>query len=128
MKPVSRVNPATDENKNMERNSASNEIFNSKSSSGSNYNSALSRTPSDKSTLGADAELGEDVHDESDDSKVSDFGHRAQELATRFAGKAQEYGGKAVEQTGSFVKNHPGPTLLAGFGAGILVGVAIARR
>ncbi len=126
MKPVSRVNTATEENKNTERNSATEESFNSKSSSGSNYNSALTRTPSDKSTLGADAELGEDVEDYS--SKVTDLGHRAQELASRFAGKAQEYGGKAMEQTGSFVKNHPGPTLLAGFGAGILVGVAIARR
>jgi ElaB/YqjD/DUF883 family membrane-anchored ribosome-binding protein len=127
MKPVSRVNNATEDNKESERNSASPESFSSKSSSGSsNYNSALSRTPSDENTLGADAELGEDAGE--DGGNVSNLGHRAQDLVTRFAGQAKEYGGKAVEQTGSFVKRHPGPTLLAGFGVGILVGVAIARR
>lgn len=119
MKPVSRVNNATEENKDTERNSAN-------PSSSTNYNSALTRTPSDKKTLGADAELGENV--EEGGGNVADFGHRAQEMATHLAEQAKDFGGKAVEQTGTFVKNHPGSTLLAGFGAGILVGVAIARR
>ncbi len=111
MKPVSKVNTATEDNKNQDQNSS---------------NSALSRTESNRQTLGADAEFDEKVEGYGD--RVAKIGHRAQEMATDFAGRAQEYGNKAIEETGSFVRSHPGPTLLAGFGAGILVGVAIARR
>lgn len=59
---------------------------------------------------------------------VSNFTHKAQEKLTDVGHKAQEYGGKAVDETRTFVRNNPGQALLIGFGAGLLIGYGFARK
>ncbi len=41
---------------------------------------------------------------------------------------AQEYGQMAVDESRTWIRRHPGQSLLAGFGAGLLAGLLIARR
>lgn len=59
---------------------------------------------------------------------ISNFTAQAQEKVTDVAHKAQEYGEKAVGETRTFVRNNPGQALLIGFGAGLILGYAVARK
>lgn len=104
MKPVSRVNTATDDNKenrNQERNTTS-------SSQGQGQN------PSQSS--------------EGFSGAIGNFTDRAQDMASQAIEKVQEYGESALEQTGSFVRRYPAQTLLAGLGVGLILGWALSRR
>lgn len=129
MKPVTNVNPATDETKQQRKNTT--EEADKKPGSSGSYsdsyfkdvgeNSAQSRRPVSEShpSMGADFELGK---------KISGIGHRAQEIASTAYDSAREYGGQAVEQTGTFIRRYPTQMLFAGFGAGVLLGLIIRRR
>ena len=59
---------------------------------------------------------------------ISQLKAKAQETASDVAHKAQEYGGKAVEETRSYVRHNPGQSLLIGFGAGLVIGYTLSRK
>ena len=101
MKPISRVNTATDENK---------------ENRGHDRNTT-SESSENTSMLGSDHT-----------SSIGNFTDRAQEMASTALNKAQEYGETALEETGSFVRRYPAQTLLAGLGIGLFVGWAWSRR
>jgi len=119
MKPVSRANPATEENKNQER---SNTMESGSSNQGNQNQGNQSRSQGRSESRGGGSELG------GIGSTVSDFAERAQDVASNVLGKAQEYGSDALEQSGVFVRRYPAQTLLAGFGIGLVMGLAIGRR
>lgn len=53
---------------------------------------------------------------------------KAKEFATNIKDKAQEYGEMAIDETGSFIRRYPAQSLLVGFGAGLAIGLLVARR
>lgn len=59
---------------------------------------------------------------------ASQFSERAVDIATNFKDKAQEYGGKALDETSTLIKKYPAQSLLAGFGLGLVCGLLFARR
>ncbi len=116
MQPVSRVNPATDLNKNKHNPGVE--------PGSSNMNSAQSRTSSeaeDFSTLG-----GDDLSNIKE--KAVEYKEKAQGLATDTLDKVRHYGSEAMDQSGSFIRRYPAPILLAGLGIGMLAGFFIGRR
>ncbi len=97
-------------------------------------NPSMSQVASGAST-GAAAAQGTDTLAQKASSALShmkdgfsDFTSQAQEKVTDVAHKAQEYGEKAVGETRTFVRNNPGQALLIGFGAGLILGYAVARK
>lgn len=59
---------------------------------------------------------------------ASQLFERAQDVASDVAEKAQDYGGKAIDETTTLIKRYPAQSLLIGFGAGLLVGIVLARK
>lgn len=59
---------------------------------------------------------------------VSQGMHKAQELGSDLKDKAQEYGEMAVEETNSFIRRYPTQVLIAGLGAGLLIGYFLPRK
>ncbi len=59
---------------------------------------------------------------------LSGYADQAKEIATDALSKAQGYGTDALDESSSFIRRYPGQTLAAGFGLGVLLGVALARR
>jgi ElaB/YqjD/DUF883 family membrane-anchored ribosome-binding protein len=59
---------------------------------------------------------------------MSTLTSKASDRVTDYAHRAQEYGGKAVEGTRSYVRENPAQSLLIGFGAGFLIGYAVSRK
>lgn len=79
------------------------------------------------SSVAAAIDEGSTVFDSLKDSS-SNVAGKAKEIATNLKDKAQEYGGIAVDETSSFIKRYPAQSLLVGFGAGLAIGLLVARR
>ena len=53
---------------------------------------------------------------------------RVKEMATNLKDKATEYGEMAIDNTSSLIRRYPAQSLLVGFGAGLAIGLLVARR
>jgi len=53
---------------------------------------------------------------------------KARNLASDYAGRAQELSGQAVDQVSGAVRRYPFPAVLVGFGLGAAVGALLSRR
>jgi len=137
MQTPNRVNPATDQGKSSGKGNMAEDL--SKSSPeelGAKTNSALTRAPSEgMPKFGSDEEFSTDRPYNSSSkqgTQFKDVTRRAREIGSKVADGAQEYGKKAMEQTGSYVKEHPirivAGCLGIGMIAGGLTGYALGRR
>ncbi len=97
---------------------------NEESSSDNRWKSQSSRAGS---SVAAAIDEGHTVFDSLKDSG-SNVAGKAKDMATNLKDKAQEYGGIAVDETSSFIKRYPAQSLLIGFGAGLAIGLLVARR
>ncbi len=116
MQPVSRVNPSTDHSKNKPSTSVE--------PGTSNLNSAQSRSSSEEegfSSLG-----GDDLS--SIKEKAYEYKDKAQDMASDALDKVKDYGGHALDRSGSFIRRYPAPVILAGLCVGIVTGFFIGRR
>jgi ElaB/YqjD/DUF883 family membrane-anchored ribosome-binding protein len=59
---------------------------------------------------------------------LSGYADQAKEMASDALSKAEGYGSDALDETSSFIRKYPGQTLAVGFGLGVALGIALARR
>jgi ElaB/YqjD/DUF883 family membrane-anchored ribosome-binding protein len=134
MKPVSRVNPATEENQGQDRNSTNMDSSSRDSSRNSGKQSSESRGESrgegsrEMRREKSGEESGSGFSTEAIGTAFNSFAGKASEVASNVMDKAQEYGTGAVEQSGTFIRRYPTQTLLAGFGIGLVLGLGLGRR